>query len=121
MSNFTLINLPTFSGHLGNLTVLEKVLPFEVNRVYWIYGADGRCRGGHRHAVTRQALIAIAGSVEIYLCDGASSKSIMLDRPEKCLIVEPEDWHKMTFGANSILLVMASHCYDKDDYIDDQY
>jgi hypothetical protein len=103
------------------LAVLENALPFEVLRTYWIYSADGQTRGGHRHKYSRQALVALNGEVSIYLNDGISEEILVLDQPNKCLLVEPKDWHTMTFGAGSILLVVSSHPYDRSDYIDAPY
>lgn len=120
-SNFVTLNLPTFTDTRGNLTVLERVLPFEVERIYWIYGADGEVRGGHRHTYTRQALIAMNGVVSIYMNDGISQETIELTCPNQCLLVDPKDWHTMTFGSNSILMVMSSHPYDRNEYIDTPY
>jgi len=121
MSHFNLLHLPTFEDSRGYLTVLEKTLPFEVVRSYWIYRADGQTRGGHRHSHTRQALIAIAGTVEIYMNDGFTEETLILDDPCQCLIVEPKDWHTMKFGKKSILLVMSSSVYDRNEYIDTPY
>lgn len=121
MTHFTLLELPTFSDQRGALTVLDGALPFPIVRTYWIYGADGQTRGGHRHFKTRQALIAIAGTVTVYMNDGAVSENIVLDSPSRCLLVEPKDWHTMTFGPGSALLVIASDPYDRSDYIDEKY
>lgn len=33
----TVITLPTYTDTRGSLTVLDKVLPFEIKRIYWIY------------------------------------------------------------------------------------
>lgn len=116
-----MINLPTFGDTRGNLTVIEKCLPFEIKRFYYIYDIEGK-RGGHRHKKTTQALICLGGSCEIYVNNGEKEEIILLDSPSKCLIVESRDWHtmdKFTYGA--ILLVFASEFYDKDDYIDEEY
>jgi hypothetical protein len=120
-THFTTLNLPTFGDPRGSLTVLESALPFTVVRTYWIYGADSQTRGGHRHTYTRQALIALSGEVSIYMNDGISAETIQLSKPSQCLIVEPKDWHTMTFGAGSVLLVMSSHPYDRSEYIDTPY
>ena len=120
-SRFVTLNLPTYADSRGGLTVLEEVLPFSIVRTYWIYGADGQTRGGHRHTYTRQALVALHGNVSIYLSDGMVSDTVELDHPSKCLIVEPKDWHTMTFGQGSVLLVMSSHLYDRSEYIDTPY
>jgi hypothetical protein len=121
LSHFTMLNLATFTDPRGSLTVLERALPFEVVRTYWIYGADGQTRGGHRHTYTRQALVAIGGSVSMYMNDGVTEQVIVLNHPSQCLLVEPKDWHTMTFGENAVLLVMSSHQYDRSEYIDTPY
>jgi quercetin dioxygenase-like cupin family protein len=121
MTHFVVLNLPTFADQRGSLTVMERALPFEVVRTYWIHGADGQTRGGHRHTYTRQALIAISGTVDVYMNDGVAAETIALDHPGKCLLVEPKDWHTMNFGPGSVLLVMSSHPYDRSEYIDTPY
>ena len=121
MSYFTIIELPTFLDARGGLTVLDGALPFEIKRTYWIYGADGQVRGGHRHGKTRQALIAVTGAVSMYMNDGRRSETVVLNDPSHCLLVEPKDWHTMTFGPGSVLLVLSSEPYDRADYIDDKY
>ncbi|MFJ2995291.1 sugar 3,4-ketoisomerase [Pandoraea sp. NPDC087047] len=121
MKRYTVLDLATFSDDRGSLTVLDNVLPFPIARTYWIYGAGGQTRGGHRHHVTRQALIAISGTVSVYMDDGIAQATVQLDKPNLCLLVEPKDWHTMTFGENSVLLVVSSHHYDRNDYIDQRY
>lgn len=121
MSDFHLLELFNVPDARGSLTVLQDVLPFNTARVFWITAADGSTRGGHRHHVTRQALVALSGDVNVYMNDGMHSAFIKLDSPSKCLIIEPEDWHTMSFGANAVLLVFASHRYDAGDYIDAPY
>jgi hypothetical protein len=121
MTHFTMLDLPSFSDPRGSLTVLEGALPFPAVRTYWIYGADGQTRGGHRHTYTRQALVALSGTIAIYMNDGVTVDTVELDHPSKCLLVEPKDWHTMTFGPGSVLLVMSSHPYDRSEYIDTPY
>lgn len=121
MSHFAILTLPTFTDSRGSLSVLEQALPFEIRRIYWIYGADGHTRGGHRHKYTRQALIALSGTVSVYMNDGVAEDTITLSHPSQCLLVEPKDWHTMTFSDNAVLLVIASHPYDRSEYIDTPY
>ena len=120
-SYFKILQLPTFVDSRGGLTVLDGQLPFDVLRTYWIFSADQQTRGGHRHHHTRQALVAVSGEVEIYMNDGVVEEKIMLNHPGKCLLVEPKDWHTMTFGTDAVLLVMSSHHYDRSEYIDEPY
>jgi len=121
MTHFAVLSLPTYTDPRGSLTVLEGALPFAVVRTYWIYGADGQTRGGHRHTYTRQALVALSGKVAIYMNDGVTVDTVELDHPSKCLLVEPKDWHTMTFGPGSVLLVMSTQPYDRSEYIDTPY
>jgi len=116
-----IIDLPTFEDERGNLTVVEKALPFDIKRFYYIYDVTDK-RGGHRHKKTIQALISLGGSCEIYVHDGKKEDIYILDTPNKCLILDPKDWHTMDkFSEGSTLLVFSSEYYDKDDYIDEKY
>lgn len=115
------LHLPTFCDPRGSLTVVEKILPFEIKRFYYIYDVTKK-RGGHRHKKTIQALICLGGSCEIYVNDGEQETTVLLDSPSKCLILEQKDWHTMdNFSKGSTLLVLCSEYYDKDDYIDEEY
>lgn len=117
-----LICLKTFTDTRGNLTVIEKVIPFDVKRLFYIYGVDDSIRGGHRHHKTIQAAIALQGSCTIYNNDGTTEETYVLDSPDKCLILEPTDWHQMyDFSKNAILMVLASEYFDEKDYIRDKY
>jgi dTDP-4-dehydrorhamnose 3,5-epimerase-like enzyme len=121
MSEFRIIELPAFKDPRGHLTVMQRALPFDIQRVFWITGADGHTRGGHRHHTTRQALVALAGSVVVLMDDGTRRRDVVLDAPNHCLIVEPDDWHTMTFSPGAVLLVLASQLYDVKEYIDQPY
>lgn len=115
------IDLKTFSDNRGNLTVMDNVLPFEIKRVYYIYNATQK-RGGHRHHKTIQAIICLAGSCRIFVNDNVSKNTYILDKPDKCLVIEPKDWHTMdNFSINALLLVVSSEHYDVKDYIDEEY
>ena len=50
-----LLNLKTFTDKRGNLTVIEKIIPFDIKRIFYIYGVDDSKRRGHRHHKTIQA------------------------------------------------------------------
>ena len=56
-----LIDLKTYTDRRGNLTVIEKVIPFDIKRIFYIYGVDDSVRGGHRHHKTVQAAICLHG------------------------------------------------------------
>ncbi|MNW42345.1 TDP-4-oxo-6-deoxy-alpha-D-glucose-3,4-oxoisomerase [compost metagenome] len=118
-----IISLNELGDERGLLTVIEenKTIPFEIKRVFYIYGtANGVSRGFHAHYKTRQVLIAVSGSCTISLDDTRRKEEVVLDSPTKALLLEPSDWHEMfNFSADCVLLVLASHLYDSEDYIRD--
>ena len=112
------INIPTFVDSRGSLSVVEKILPFEIKRVYYIYNLNESDRGYHAHKKTIQALIMISGSCDVFVGKTQESFKYKLDSPSKCLLLDPEDFHWMSnFSKNSILLVLASEEYNINDYI----
>ncbi|MGF7081471.1 sugar 3,4-ketoisomerase [Mucilaginibacter sp. UYCu711] len=117
-----IIGLTTFRDTRGILTVLDKVVNFEIKRLFYIYKVDESDRGGHRHHNTYQAAICIQGSCQIMNDNGVERSIFELDSPGKCLIIEPEDWHIMRkFSTDAILLVLASTAFDPKDYIYEPY
>ena len=112
------INLKTFTDARGNLTVIEKVIPFDIKRIFYIYGVDSSKRGGHRHHKTVQAAICLKGMCTVYCNDNLKETVFELDTPDKCVVLEPQDWHTMyNFSPDAILMVLASEYFDESDYI----
>jgi dTDP-4-dehydrorhamnose 3,5-epimerase-like enzyme len=107
----------------GNITVIEKnsVIPFNVNRVYYLYDVPGGVeRGGHAHKGLYQLIIAGSGSFDVILNDGKSSRKFTLNRPYQGLYVVPGIWRELeNFSSGSNCLVLASNTYDEMDYIRD--
>jgi hypothetical protein len=117
-----LVDLSTYTDSRGNLTVIEREIPFSIARIFYIYGVDDSKRGGHRHHKTQQAAICIQGKCTIYNNDGLKEEVFQLDSPSKCLLINPEDWHTMyDFSKDAILMVLASEKFNKEDYILDPY
>jgi len=112
--------LATHSDSRGSLTVIEKNVPFDIKRVYYIYNCSEDSRGGHRHHKTVQALICVKGSCVIDWYNEKEKGVSVLNSPDLMLIVPPEDFHTMKdFSDDAILLVLASEFFDPDDYIDE--
>ena len=114
-----LIDVPHFTDDRGTLSVVEDILPFKVERIYWITNTNEKLRGGHAHKVTRQALVSLGGKSVINIKKANASTNIILDSPTKMLILEPDDWHTMKISFGTTLLVFASHKYDEQDYVHD--
>ncbi len=116
----------TFHSHgdeRGQLIAIEafKDIPFDIKRVYYIYGMDaGVRRGFHAHKSLEQILICIHGSCKVMLDDGKEKKTIHLERPYEGLYVSNAMWREMfDFSSDAVLIVLASELYDESDYIRD--
>ncbi len=117
-----IIDLKTYTDKRGNLTVIEKIIPFDIKRIFYIYGVDESKRGGHRHHKTIQAAVCIKGACTICNNNGQREEVFELNKPNKCLIIEPQDWHTMyDFTPDAILMVLASENFDEKDYIFEPY
>ena len=118
-----LVEINEIFDHRGKLIVLEEntLVPFDFKRIFYIYGNTANIsRGSHAHYKTRQALIALSGSCTVSLDNLKRETEVLLNSPNKVLILEPNDWHEMyNFSKDCILLVLASHLYDSEDYIRD--
>lgn len=118
-----LLQLDSFKSESGDLTVFEKIFPTSIKRVFYICDVPfGSVRGGHRHHKTWQALVCLKGECRVFVDNGVTEEFYHLNTSNKCLVLEPKDWHLMDrFSENSLLLVIANETYDKYDYIDTPY
>lgn len=118
-----LISFKTLGDDRGSLIALEENYntPFAIKRVYYIFDTkEGVRRGFHAHIDLKQIAICVKGSCTFVLDNGKSKEEILLDSPEKGLLIEGLIWREMhTFSPDCILLVLASEHYDEDDYIRD--
>ena len=118
----SLIYLPKINATSGAISVIdnaEKNMPFEVNRVFYIYDVPaGENRGAHAHKACHQFVIAASGAFEVMLFDGNVYRAIQLNQPFMGLHIPPGIWaSEQNFSSGSICLVLASHKYDEKDYI----
>lgn len=108
----------------GNLVVVEGSgfdVPFEIKRVFYIYGSDNEViRGRHANRKTEFVLINVCGTSKVRLDNGYEQEVIELNRPRMGLYLPTMLWKDMyDFSEDSILLVLASEHYDAEEYIRD--
>lgn len=147
--DYTLLDFQPHGDDRGQLTVVEsgKDIPFDVKRVFYIYGVEGGVRRGfHALRDTDQVLVCVKGSCKVLLDDGSagdvcgsgsagdacgsgaagdaregdgSGKVVVsLDDPQKGLLVPARLWREMfDFSPDAMLLVLASGPYAESDYI----
>ena len=116
-----LIHLPKIEDPRGNLTFIEELkhVPFEIQRVYWIYDVPGgQVRGGHAFKKQQEVIVALSGSFDVMLFDGTAEKIFSLNRSYVGLYVPNGIWRQMeNFSTNALALVISSTQFLEDDYI----
>ena len=117
------VELPRIQTEVGDLVICEKGLDLSwiPTRTYFLYDVpDGAMRGGHAHKELHQLIVAVSGSFDVLLKDGAGEKLVTLRSPQRGLLLPPGLWREiLNFSGGSICLVLASHKYDEQDYFRD--
>lgn len=113
---------PEFADLRGRLTADElpnDVVPFVPKRWFLVYDVPNQeVRGEHAHRVCHQFLVCVAGSVTVAVDDGQNRDEVVLSEPTLGVYIPPRIWaSQFRYHPNTVLLVLASHAYDADDYI----
>ncbi len=118
-----LIDLRKISDPRGNLTPIESFvdIPFQIQRVYYLYDVPGGAsRGGHAHKQLQQLIVAVSGSFDVTLYDGFEKVTYQLNRSYTGLLVAPMTWREIdNFSSASVCMVLASANFSEDDYFRD--
>lgn len=118
-----ILPLPKIPDLRGNLTFIEgeRHVPFVIERVYWIYNVPGgEMRGGHAYRTLQEFVIALSGSFDVVLDDGAMRRTVTLNRAYTGLYIPNMIWrHLENFSTNASCLILASALYDERDYLRD--
>jgi hypothetical protein len=116
----TLIELKKITDPRGNLTFIEggRHIPFHIKRVFYLYDVPGGAdRAGHALKACHQFLIAMSGSFDVIVYDGKEKQRFHMNRSYHGLHLPPMIWREMdNFSSGSVCLVLASECYDENDY-----
>jgi len=121
---YKLIEFVDLGDERGNLVVIEgegKDIPFDIKRVFYIYGSDSTVvRGQHANRETEFLLVNVSGTSKVRVDNGVDSTIIELNRPRMGLYLSSMLWKDMyDFSEDSVLLVLASRHYDGTEYIRD--
>jgi hypothetical protein len=123
LNDCKIVELPKITDPRGNLTFVEgaRHMPFEIKRVYYLYDVPGGAeRGGHAHKELQQFIIAMSGSFDVVLDDGAQRKRFHLNRSYYGLYVCPMIWRELdNFSSGAVCLALASNWYEERDYYRD--
>jgi len=118
-----IIELPRFLDARGNLSFAEQnhQIPFEIERTYWIYDVPGgEQRGGHAFIKNQEVIIALSGSFDVIVSDGANSRKFNLNRSYYAIYIPNGLWRTMeNFSTNSFALEFGSEPFNTMDYVRD--
>lgn len=123
MASYKLVDFKTLGDERGSLIAIEEGYntSFEIKRVYYIFDTKKDVeRGFHAHIDLKQIAIAVKGSCTFVLDNGMDKEDIILNNPNKGLLIEGLIWREMkNFSEDCVLLVLASEHYDENDYLRD--
>ncbi len=113
-----IINIPTFSDERGAISVMDKELPFQVRRVFWLHHiADGKDRGEHALLDSTEIIVAVHGSFVVDLDDTVSKTSVLLESPNKGLVIRPGIWFRThSYKNDGVSLILAEEEYARNKY-----
>lgn len=116
-----LIDVPTFTDERGAISVMDRQLPFQVKRVFWLHHIkDGKDRGAHALLDSSEIIVAIHGSFIIDLDDTENKTSLFLNDPSKALMIKPGVWFRAhSYKEDGVSLILAEEEYACDKYISD--
>lgn len=106
----------------GSLIVSQanKNIPFDIKRVYCLYGMNDQPRGFHAHIALQQVAVCLSGACKFLLDDGSEKTTVTLSNPDTGLFIGKGVWREMyDFTPACVLMVLASDYYDESDYIRD--
>lgn len=119
---YSIIEFQEFGDERGSLVVAEgsgKAIPFDIKRVFYMYGSDTDIvRGQHANRKTEFVLINVSGTSKVKMDNGYETEIVELNKPRMGLYVPTMMWKDMyDFSTDSVLLVLASEHYDGSEYI----
>jgi dTDP-4-dehydrorhamnose 3,5-epimerase-like enzyme len=122
INDIKLIQFPQLGDERGQLVVIEgeTAIPFEIKRVFYIYGTDPKVvRGQHANRVTDFVMIGVSGTSKVRAVDGNGVQHVVnLDKPCRGVYLPHMIWKDMyEFSLDSVLLVLASTHYDASEYL----
>ena len=121
---YRILEFDEFGDERGSLVIAEgggQDIPFEIKRVFYMYGSDPTIvRGQHANRKTEFVLINVSGTSKVKVDNGVEQTVIELNRPCMGLYLKTMLWKDMyDFSPDSVLLVLASEHYDGGEYIRD--
>lgn len=116
-----IINLKEHVAVSGSLSVLEKEIPFEIKRVYWLYNLKSdSSRGDHVHLNSDRVLVCLAGTVNLKLTSRQEKQyGFSLSSAKQAFFFPRNHWIELNASDGAVLLALVSCGYEEDITIND--
>ena len=122
MRDIKKIKIKTFKSTSGKLIPFsfDKKFPFNIKRIFFIYGVANKIRGDHAHKKCSQLFMGMSGKVNIEVKNLNFKKRFILEKNSKyAILVPPKYWCSVKFlKKNSIIMVMNDRYYEFEDYLE---
>lgn len=116
------IAIPAFTDSRGSLSVVElqRAIPFQVQRVFYLHGVpQGAVRGNHA-TYSPEFLICAAGSCRVRLNDGQRETEELFSAAGQGILLPPLTWRSFSdFSDDCLLLCFSDRPYADGDIIRD--
>jgi len=121
---YKIIKFRDLGDERGNLVVIEgdgMDIPFDIKRVFYIYGSDSTVvRGQHANRESEFLMVNVSGTSKVRVTNGVEEDIIELNEPGMGLYLPKMLWKDMyDFSADSVLVVMSNMHYNGAEYIRD--
>ncbi len=116
-----MLTFPQFNG--GGYIEVEgmKDIPFEIKRVFYIFGKGnvGTVRGKHSNRKSEFVLYNVKGKSKVKTIDENYEEAIYeLNEPNQAIYLPKMIWKEMfDFTEDSVLMVLTNEYYDAEEYI----
>ncbi len=118
-----IINFTQVSELDGELVFFESSneIPFDIKRVFYIFNVPNYCeRANHASVNSKFVLVAIRGSVNVYINDGQQESVYQIDKPNMGLYIPKMTWMRTQgFSNDAVLMVLTDTNYNDCKYIED--
>ena len=113
-----LVKIPTFTDERGSISVMDRELPFEIKRVFWLHHIkENQSRGGHALLDGTELMCCMHGSFILELFDGIDTLKIEMKSPDVGVLIRPGIWFSThSYKDEGVSLILANEEYKRDRY-----
>ena len=116
-----MLSFPEFNNHGYVEIEALKDIPFEIKRVFYIFGEGnmGPVRGKHSNRRSEFVLFNVKGKSKVKTIDEDLNEVVYeLNEPNQAVYLPRMVWKEMyDFSRDSVLMVLTNEYYDPDEYI----